>query len=89
MNDPRETPYVRAQLKRMEQNFLIGANLKILREDRGMSQADLAETVGVSQAMISQVEKGLRALTLPLALQLKDALYCTLEDFIASPTKEQ
>lgn len=89
MNDPRETPYVRAQLKRMEQNFLIGANLKILREDRGMSQADLAETVGVSQAMISQVEKGLRALTLPLAFQLTDVLYCTLEDFIASPTKEQ
>lgn len=89
MNDPRETPYVRAQMQRMEQNFLIGANLQSLREDRGMSQADLAETVGVSQAMISQVEKGLKALTLPLALQITDVLHCTLEDFITFPMKQK
>lgn len=89
MNDPRETPYVRAQMQRMEQNFLIGANLQSLRENRGMSQADLAETVGVSQAMISQVEKGLKALTLPLALQLTDVLHCTLEDFITFPMKQK
>lgn len=89
MNDPRETPYVRAQMQRMEQNFLIGANLQSLREDRGMTQKELAKAACVSQAMISQVEKGLKALTLPLALQLTGVLHCTLEDFITFPMKQK
>lgn len=37
------------------------ANLRIIRERRALSQADLARLTGVAQRSLSELERGLRA----------------------------
>lgn len=36
----------------------VGKNLKRIRKDKGISQVDLAKSSGVSQQLISQIERG-------------------------------
>ena len=45
----------------------IGENIARLREERGLTQRDLAANVGVSQSMIAQIERGTKTVTYPLA----------------------
>lgn len=59
----------------------IGENLKRLRLDANMTQAELAERVGVSLPMICQIERGSKTLSLPLAKAIADELNCELSDF--------
>ena len=42
----------------MEINEIIACNLKKLREERGLSLGQLAESAGVSKVILSQIEKG-------------------------------
>ena len=42
----------------MEIGKIIAHNLKRLREERNLSQGQLAEMAGVSKVIISQIEKG-------------------------------
>lgn len=49
-----------------------GAGVKFFRESRGMSQADLAKTVGCSQSAVSRLEKG-RARHLPDVTRMRIA----------------
>ncbi len=44
----------------------IGANLKRFRMDRGLSQKQVADAVGVSQSMIAQIERGTKSMTIEL-----------------------
>lgn len=46
----------------------IGENLKKLRIERGLTQEETAEIVGINQSMIAQLEIGSEVLTVPLAL---------------------
>lgn len=59
----------------------IGENLKRIRESRNITQVELAETVGVASPMICQIERGSRALSLPLALEIAKVLKCDVNDF--------
>ena len=63
----------------------IGANLKRLRTDKGMSQTELAEAVNVTQSMIAQIERGTKSLTMELGKEVSEALKVSvnelLEDF--------
>ena len=52
----------------------IGANVKRLRIEAHMTQAALADAVGVSQATISQVEKGDKDFTVGLINDIANAL---------------
>jgi transcriptional regulator with XRE-family HTH domain len=55
----------RDQLERGEQPtvssaaFRAGAVIRIMRKSRGLTQAELAECLGVSQARVSEMEAGL------------------------------
>lgn len=60
----------------------IGENLKHLREQKNMTQLELAERVGVSGPMIAQVERGTKTLSLPLGKAIADTIGCTLDDLI-------
>ena len=42
----------------MEIGKVIAHNLKKLREERNLSQGQLAELAGVSKVVVSQIEKG-------------------------------
>ncbi len=61
------------------------SNLKRIREGRGLSQSQLAETSGVSVRIIQHYEQGFRdinnahALT---AVKLADALRCDVRDIL-------
>lgn len=57
----------------------IGENLKALRVGNGMSQARLADCLGISRAFLCQIERGTKALSLPLAKEIASVLECDIE----------
>lgn len=57
-----------------------GLRLKELREDAGMTQADLAKKTGYSVQAIYQWESGLRKVSFEAACALADALAVSVED---------
>jgi len=67
----------------------IGANIKILREKRGFSQVKFAEAVGISQAMICQIERGGKIPSLALSKVIADVLHCTTDDLVNEKGAEQ
>lgn len=58
----------------MNNELILKNNLKIIRTDKGLSQAQLAEIVGVSRNTISSIETGQFSPTAKLALVLCIAL---------------
>ncbi len=50
-----------------------GARLRRLREDRPMSQAELARVLGISPSYLNQMEHDSRPLTVPVLLRLTEA----------------
>lgn len=52
----------------------LGARMKQLREEQGLSQEDLAERVGTAQSTISQLEQGARNPSYRTLRSLADAL---------------
>lgn len=59
-----------------------GANIKNLRLARNMTQSQLADVAGVTRPFITQIERGTKAVTLQLAIDIADALQCKLSDII-------
>ena len=66
-----------------------GVNMKRLRESLDMTQAQLAETVGVARSMICRIETGTKVASLMLAKQIADALGCTLDKLFETPAPEE
>lgn len=54
--------------------------LKVLRAERDLSQADLAELAGVSRQTINAIEKGKYDPSLPLAFKLAKIFVLQIED---------
>lgn len=57
-------------------------NVKKLREQKGLSQAELAIIVDVTQPMIAQYEKGLKIPTIITGVELARALGTTCEELV-------
>lgn len=57
-------------------------NVKRLREQKGLSQLELAEMVDVTQPMIAQYEKGLKIPTIITGVRLAKCLGTTCEELI-------
>lgn len=66
----------------LEFNARIAYNLKRLRAERNISQAELARAVGVSQSLLAMIESGARTLTAAMGNDLAKALGCTLQDIV-------
>lgn len=58
----------------------IGENVKRFREAKNLTKTALAAEVGVTDSMICQIERGTKALSLPLALSIADVLGCTVAE---------
>ena len=52
----------------------IGGRLRAVREERRITQVELAQILGAHQASVSQIERGIRGLTLQQAVKLARAL---------------
>jgi putative transcriptional regulator len=58
----------------------LGNNLKELRKERGLTQAALAELVGVSRKTINTVENGVFVPSTLLAISIANRLETAVED---------
>ena len=69
----------------------IGARLRRIREDRGLSQRQLARQSGVANASISQIEAGKLNPTVSMLKKILDGVPISLGEFFASeqPAQEQ
>ncbi|ULB12392.1 short-chain fatty acyl-CoA regulator family protein (plasmid) [Cereibacter azotoformans] len=56
----------------MSKSFM-GVRLRRLREERGMTQAALARSLGISPSYLNQIEQNQRPLTVPVLLRLNEA----------------
>ncbi len=52
----------------------IGARLRTFRQQRGITQVQLAKALGVQQANVSAMERGVRSLTIHQVVKLSKAL---------------
>lgn len=60
---------------------LVGKRIKLLRCDRGMQQVELAEKIGVSQSLLSNIESGRCSVTLDNLIKIHEALGCPMRSF--------
>lgn len=67
----------------------IGLNIKRLREEKGMTQEELAEVACVSRSMIAQIERDSRCPTMILGSQIADVLDVDIKDLIGTRAAEQ
>ena len=64
----------------MEDKLVLKNNVKIVRMEKGLSQQDLADMVGVSRNTISSIETGQFSTTAKLALVICIALEKKFEE---------
>lgn len=62
----------------------VGENIRKIRKKQGLTQADLAEAVGVKSATISRYETGEIQLSMEMAIEIANALKCSVADFYPS-----
>ena len=63
----------------------VGARLKRIRTQRGMTLIGVAEATGISKSTMSRLETGQRRPTLELLLALSHAYRVALDDLVAAP----
>ena len=70
----------------MEQLQEIGARLKSARLAKGLTQAQLAETVGISVSFLSNIETGRQAMNVQTLTALLDALNISADWLLGNGT---
>ena len=60
----------------------IGTRIARIRKERGLSQAQLAEHIGIIQAIVSAYERGKLRLTADMAVRLAQALSVTTDELL-------
>jgi transcriptional regulator with XRE-family HTH domain len=68
-------------------NGKVGERIKRIREDRGLTQADFGEVVGVSQRYVGMMEQGLRKPSKGLIIAIC-ARFGENEDWLCSGRKK-
>ena len=69
----------------LEENISMGKRLAQLREDKGMTQKQLADRAGISVTFLSEVENGKRNISMGKLLSIADELDTT-SDYLARGT---
>ena len=68
----------------------IGSLLKNMRLDKGLTQKELADSSGVTQSMMSKVEKDeFENVTIGILRKLTTALHCPVIDLLPESDKKQ
>ena len=65
----------------LEEAKKVGKRIKMIRQSRGWQQANLAEAIGVSQSLLSNMEAGRCSVTLENLIKLHEVLDCPMRDF--------
>jgi putative transcriptional regulator len=61
--------------------------LRVLRAERGWSQTDLAERLGVSRQSVNAIETGRYDPSLPLAFRIAELFEMRIEEVFESPSR--
>lgn len=56
----------------------VGENIKSRRQALGMTQEDLAKAVGLGRSMVAQIERGSKAASIQLGVEIAKVLQCDL-----------
>ena len=59
-----------------------GKKIKELLQKKGMEEKELAAAIGVSQAMITYIIKGLRDTSVTNAVRIAKELDCTIDELV-------
>ena len=62
----------------------LGARLRVLRKERGLSQVELAERMGLNQQMVSFYEKGIVRIPARELIKMAGILRASLKEFVSS-----
>lgn len=60
----------------------LGDNLKRIRTEKGLSQTDIAKSLGVSRGFVSNIENGKRNPTLSTITRLASAVSVTTDELL-------
>lgn len=60
----------------------VGKNIRIRREERRLSQKEVAKMTGISQAMLCQIERGTKNPSIQVGKEIADILGCSMEDLL-------
>lgn len=72
-----------------QQRAAIGAMIRNQRELANMSLRQLSQATKVSNAYLSQIERGLHDPTLRVLHQIGEALHLSVEDMLGTPTDDE
>ncbi len=61
----------------------VGKNIRIRREERRLSQKEVAKMTGISQAMLCQIERGTKNPSIQIGKEIADILGCSMEDLLS------
>ncbi len=62
-----------------DEKMSVGKNVKEIRFKRNIKQVELAEKVGITQAMLCQIERGTKNPSLQVAYEISKVLECDIE----------
>lgn len=62
----------------------VGERLRSLRQARGLTQIDLAHTLGITQSNVSAIERGARGLTVHQVVKLAKALKASTDEILGT-----
>lgn len=60
----------------------VGRNIQIRRKERGLSQKEVADMTGISQAMLCQIERGTKNPSIQVGKEIATILGCSMEDLL-------
>lgn len=60
----------------------VGENIRRIRQERELTQAYVAERVGITQAMLCQIERGTKNPSIQVGKQIADVLGCKMDELI-------
>lgn len=65
----------------------IGANLKEMRQSRGLSQTQVANYLGIDQTTLSKIENGTRTIGVVMLEKLAALYFCSLDQLLGEAPK--
>lgn len=65
----------------------LSENIKAVREMKNITQAELAEAIGVNQSYISQIEKGVRPVSTATLESIADVFDCSVDKLLGRDEK--
>lgn len=61
---------------------MVGDNIRKFRDELGLTQEELANKINVSRGYIAQLERGSKALTVPIAMAMAEVFQIDINDLI-------